>query len=346
MASCWGCGGTNDVRLSDAACYKKSIDFRSWWCLFGIAKRPEAPMLHSRMLRYLDTVARCGSIRKAASQLNVASSAINRQILALEDELGTPVFERLSRRLRLTASGELLIAHVRQTLKEHDRVRVLMEDLKGLRRGEVKIAAMGGIGPAVLPPILSAFRRRRPGVKLVVRILPVSELVAAVRAGEVDLGFALDIARQPGLQTFAAIECRIGAVVAPGHDLAAQATASLSDCVIHPVILPDPGVTLRRLLDEAFARTAIAVVPAVETNSIELMLRLALQGTGVTFLNELNVAAERRRGEIAFVPLRDRHLRAQQLGVIGRASAGLEALASLMVEELRGAFGAMAAHDA
>jgi DNA-binding transcriptional LysR family regulator len=302
-------------------------------------------MLHSRMLRYLDAVARCGSIRKAASQLNVASSAVNRQILALEDELGTPLFERLSRRLRLTASGELLIAHVRQTLKEHERVRGLMEDLRGLRRGEVKIAAMGGISSAVLPPILAAFRRRRPGVKIAVRILPVSDLMAAVAAGEVDLGFALDLPRHPELETFTAIERRIGAVVAPGHDLAARAAATLSDCVVYPLILPDQSMTLRRLLDDAFTRTAIAVVPAVETNSIELMLRLALQGVGVTFLNELNVDIERQRGEIVFVPLRGRHLRAQQLSVVGRAAAGLEALPSLMVDEFRTAFGAMTVRE-
>ncbi len=53
-------------------------------------------MLHSRMLRYLDEVARCGSIRQAAERLNVASSAINRQILALEAELGTPIFHRFA----------------------------------------------------------------------------------------------------------------------------------------------------------------------------------------------------------------------------------------------------------
>lgn len=300
-------------------------------------------MLHSRMLRYLDAVVRCGSMRKAASQLNVASSAINRQILALEDELGTPVFERLPRRLRLTASGELLIAHVRQTLKEHERVRGLMEELKGLRRGEVTIGAMGGISSAVLPPILAGFRRRHPGVKIVVRILAANELTAAVVAGEVDLGFALDLPHHPALQTLASIERRIGAVVAPGHDLASRAAATLSDCVVYPVILPDPGVTLRRLLDEAFLRTAIAVVPAVETNSIELMLRLAQHGVGVTFLNELNVEAERQRGDIVFVPLRDRYLKSQRLGVVGRATAGLETLPSLMVEELRTAFDAMAA---
>jgi DNA-binding transcriptional LysR family regulator len=303
-------------------------------------------MLHSRMLRYLDEVARCGSIRRAASQLNVAASAVNRQILALEEELGTPVFERLRRRLRLTASGELLIAHVRQTLKEHERVRILMEDLKGLRRGEVTIAAMGGIGSAALPPILESFRRVRPGVKLIVRILAVSELMAAVAAEEFDLGFALDLPHHPALQTLASLERRIGAVVPPGHDLAARASVTLSDCVPYPIVLPDSGVTLRRLLDEAFQQSAIAVVPAVETNSIELILRLVLQRLGITFLNELNVVSERERGEIVFVPLRDRRLKPQRLSVVTSAKRGLEALPSLLVEEFRTAFDAIAVREA
>ena len=78
-----------------------------------------------------------GSIRKASARLNVASSAINRQILALENELGAPIFERMPRRLRLTATGEVLIAHVRDTLKGHQRVEAHIEALKGLtRRGD------------------------------------------------------------------------------------------------------------------------------------------------------------------------------------------------------------------
>ena len=92
-------------------------------------------MLHGRLLRYLDEVARSGSIRKAADRLNVAASAINRQILSLEAELDTPLFERLPGGLRLTASGEELIAHVRDTLREHGRepdVEADSHDIPGL----------------------------------------------------------------------------------------------------------------------------------------------------------------------------------------------------------------------
>src|SRR6202044_898273 len=79
------------------------------------------PMLHSRLLRNLDEVSPLGTNRKAAVRLTIASSAINRQILALETELGAPIFDRMRRRLRLTATGEVLIAHVRDTLKGHQR---------------------------------------------------------------------------------------------------------------------------------------------------------------------------------------------------------------------------------
>src|SRR5260370_3922125 len=119
-------------------------------------------MLHARVLKYLDEVARLGSIRKAAARLNVASSAINRQILALENELGAPIFERMPRRLRLTATGEVLIAHVRDTLKGHQRVESHIEALKGLTRGEGTIATMNGFAPRPLPRFPSAIPESPP----------------------------------------------------------------------------------------------------------------------------------------------------------------------------------------
>src|SRR5216683_2923938 len=91
-------------------------------------------MLHSRLLRYLDEVVSSGSIRKAAEKLNVASSSINRQILELEESLQARIFERLPRGLRLTSAGEVLITHVRQTLRDHDKVQTRILELQGLSR--------------------------------------------------------------------------------------------------------------------------------------------------------------------------------------------------------------------
>ncbi|MDN5680701.1 MAG: LysR family transcriptional regulator, partial [Ewingella sp.] len=124
-------------------------------------------MLQHRLLMYLDQVARAGSIRKAAARLHISASAINRQILALEDELGTPLFQRLPRKMVLTAAGEVLIHHVRQTFKELEWAQVKIEELKGLRRGEVTVAMMSGLAANLLPRLASEFRRAHPRVKLI-----------------------------------------------------------------------------------------------------------------------------------------------------------------------------------
>ncbi len=290
------------------------------------------------MLRYLDEVARAGSIRKAAERLNVASSAINRQILALEEEMGTPIFERLRKRLRLTATGELLIGHVRETLREHERVRARIEDLRGLRQGKVTVATMSGLAGSILAPMIATFRARHPRVQIVVSVRPVADIVGALINGEVDLGLGFDLPAEPALRTVAGFECKLGAVVGPGHPLAGRGSVSLSTCLGYPIILPDAGLTLRHALDDAFTRATINVTPIVETNAIELIKRSAMLDLGVGFLNIVDVAEERRRGELVFIPLSDRHIRPQLLKIMYREKGGLDPLANLFAEEIKSTF--------
>ena len=79
--------------------------------------------IHSPAIHYFDMVRRCNSIREAARRLNVASSAVNRQILKLEDEIGAPLFDRLPAGLRLTPAGEILTRHITVVLQDVERVR-------------------------------------------------------------------------------------------------------------------------------------------------------------------------------------------------------------------------------
>src|SRR6516225_1461277 len=90
-----------------------------------------------RLLTYVDAVARHGSIRKAADMLNVASSALNRQILELEMDLGTALFERLPRGVRLTAAGEVFLGYARQAISQLKVVESQVQQLRGLIRGQV-----------------------------------------------------------------------------------------------------------------------------------------------------------------------------------------------------------------
>ena len=116
--------------------------------------------MHAVVLRYLDQVARVGSIRRAAEQLNVASSAVNRQILKLEKELGVPIFERRGNGVRLTPAGEQLLRHTRGTLDEWRRTRAEIAAISGDIRGEVRITAIPSLLVRVVPCAIAAIAKR------------------------------------------------------------------------------------------------------------------------------------------------------------------------------------------
>lgn len=290
-------------------------------------------MLHSRLLRYIDEVAGAGSIRKAADNLNIAASAINRQILALEAELGVPIFERLHKRLRLTAAGEMIVSHVRHTLREHERMQARIEDLKGLRRGQVAIATMLTLASEVLPEVIARFRKKHPRTTVHVKVL--RNIEETVASDEADLGFGFNLAANPALATHAAAPIRFGAVVAPTHPLASRQSVSLASCASYPLILPEPDMSIRPDLDRAFASLKGEIDVAVETNAIELIKRAAGAGVGVAFLTYLPVRGECARGELIYLPLRDRLLQPQQLCVIRRTHGPFDGLVASMAEMLK-----------
>jgi molybdate transport repressor ModE-like protein len=292
-------------------------------------------LFHSRMLRYLHEVARTGSIRQAARQLNVAASSINRQILLLEETIGTPLFERLRGRLRLTTPGELLIAHVRETLKDHARVMARIEDLKGMRRGQVTVGTMADIATSMMLPVLTAMRHRYPLVTINLRIMRIHEIMAALQGSDIDLGFAVSLPDDATIHVEAASELRLGAVVAPDHPLAGKPSVSLADCAAYPMIVGTEDFSIRILLDDAFARSAAKFTPAFTTESVDLMKRLAMCNLGVTFQVAASIEEERRRNELVFVPLRDRTLKPEVLKLVRRRGTPLDHLPSLMIEMLK-----------
>jgi DNA-binding transcriptional LysR family regulator len=134
-------------------------------------------MLHSRVLRYIDEVARLGSIRAAGDRLNVAPSAINKHILQLEETIGEPLFERLPRGLRLTPAGEILVAHIRRTMKEYSQVEAEIRDIKGLESGAVIVATTNGLAEGIVAKTAAGFCARHPRIKLSIRNMPIRDIV-------------------------------------------------------------------------------------------------------------------------------------------------------------------------
>ena len=254
-------------------------------------------MKHLRLLRYVDEVARTGSIRKAAERLNLTASALNRRVQDIEDDLGTQIFERLPRGVRLNAAGELLIRHIRSQLADMNRVRSQIEDLSGFRRGTVSIACSQALAYELLPTAIAAYRREFPLVVFDVQVRDHTDALRALGAFEVDLALVFRPSVMADFQVLASAEQRVVAIMAADHPLAAAASVRLRDCATFSLALPDRSYGGRQLLDEATARSSFRFEAVVESNSFEFLRNYVRFEQAITFQIEIGAPAT----------LRDRH---------------------------------------
>lgn len=295
--------------------------------------------MHARLLSYVDEVARQGSIRGAADKLNVAASAISRQIKALETDLGMPLFHRNTRSLTLTAAGEIVLVHIRDTLRDMNRTRALLEDLKGLRRGEVTVAMMSGLAANIVPRVVMQFRHTNPWVNIRLQLMNTpDEMLAAVQSGDVDLALGFDFPHRTGVRPLAVALAQLGAVVGANHPLAGRASVRLAECFEHTLVLADDSTVIRPHLNQIFDHLGLTTRTVIETNSIEVMRHLALMGGAVTFLTAFDIETEAQAGRLAWVPVLELARETQQMVLLG-PERNASALASVLAEQFKAAMG-------
>lgn len=251
-------------------------------------------MKHTRLLLYVDAVARTGSIRKAAETLNITPSALNRRIQDLEHEFGTPIFERLARGVRLNAAGELFIRHVRNQVSDLARVRSQIEDLSGLRRGSVAIACSQALAYHVLPTEIARYRERFPQVTFAVEVRDHAEAMRALADYAVDLALVFQPSVMAEFQALATVEQRLVAIMAEGHPLAAGAQVRLRDCAAFPLALPDSSYGGRVLIEAAMARGSMRLEPTIQSNSFEFLRNYVRYENAITFQIEIGAPQELR----------------------------------------------------
>jgi DNA-binding transcriptional LysR family regulator len=240
-------------------------------------------MKHLRIMRYVDEVARAGSIRKAADHLNVTASAVNRRIMDLEEELGAQLFERRPRGVRLTAAGEVFVSYLREQDGDVERMKSQIEDLKGMRRGTVRIACSQALALDFLPREIGEFRKRHSLVSFDVKVLDHEQAMAALASYEVDLVLVFRPPFLANFQSLMTLEQRMVAVMAVGHPLASRRTIRLRDCASYPVALPERSIGGRQLLEEVSARSRITFQIAAESNSFEMLRGLVTQANLISF---------------------------------------------------------------
>ncbi|WP_432523944.1 LysR family transcriptional regulator [Kineococcus sp. SYSU DK006] len=223
---------------------------------------------------------------RAARELGIAQSALSHQVARLEEELGAPLFERTSRRVRLTDAGRALLPRARAVLAELDRLRTDVVAASGSVRGRLRIGTIPTLPDVPLHEVLAGLRRRHPGVQVAVSVLSSDVTLAAVAAGGLDVGFA-GVALGtplPGVEAqVLATEPHVAAV-GPTHPWAQRRRVRLADLAAEACVDFPAGTGGRRQTDEAFTAARLTREVVVETDSVPLLLDLVRAGAGVALL--------------------------------------------------------------
>ncbi|MFE6766169.1 LysR family transcriptional regulator [Streptomyces sp. NPDC057689] len=250
-----------------------------------------------RQLRHFMAVITHGSFTAAARAELIVQSALSTSVRNLERELGAELFDRTGRQVVLTEAGRALLPAARTVLAGTDAARDAVASVSGLATGRVRVGTIQTLTCVDLAAELAAFHGRWPGVQISLREATTPELVAGVRAGELDLAFlAPDAAALPeGLTAFATWHEDLVLITAPGHPLATAGRTLIKDLADEPFVDFRAGTGLETAVRRLAAHCGLERRITCDVTQIRLLVDLVRAGIGVAIV-------PRRIGEDAGLP--------------------------------------------
>jgi DNA-binding transcriptional LysR family regulator len=237
-----------------------------------------------RQLEIIRAIADTGSFTAAGDKLHVSQSAISRQILLLEDELGEPVFHRIGRRIRITPAGESLLQLSHRVFQDLQDTVSLISDKRESLRGTIRLVGGMTVCLYVFPVLLSEVRRVHPNLDLKVTVGSAERSIAMLRSGAGDLGLLSLPVEASDLVSVPVLREELLLITYPAHPFAKKKTITPADLDRQPFVLFESGSITRRLVDEFFARERIAPDIIMETENVEIIKAMVRSGLGISII--------------------------------------------------------------
>ncbi|MFT4959716.1 MAG: DNA-binding transcriptional LysR family regulator [Paracoccaceae bacterium] len=280
--------------------------------------------MHSIFLRYLDEVARHGSIRKAATVLNVSSTSVNRKILSVEEQMGVRFFERSPEGVELTATGKIVLEHCRKTLYDFNNVQMIIDDIRDLRNGHLSIQAVDSFTFSVLPKILRKFGEQYPGISLSVTTAQPEEISAAVASGEIDIGMNFTNMSHPDIRVVLDKPAPFGIIMRTDHPLAQKTSVGVEDLQGYPLVRTSDARGRHSILDQTIEMAAADLTTHMFTNALTIAKQAIRSNRVIGIYTKIGFLEEIAAKELVFVPFAIKTLKEYRIGLIISASASVD----------------------
>lgn len=243
------------------------------------------------------------SFSQAADDLYLSQPAVSKHIRQLEAELGVKLFHRGGGQVELTDAGRILADYAGRVATLSEEVRRVLDELDGLKRGYLRLAATSTPGLYLLPEALARFGQRYPGIEISLWLGNSDAVAQQVLQGAADLGFVGLRPDMPGLQIRPFASDQIVLVTPPGHRLAREVMFAPGLLAGETLILREMGSGIRKAVEANLARLQARPGRVLEIAGCEGVRRGVAAGLGVGFVSRRSLALELAQGVLCVSPM-------------------------------------------
>lgn len=275
-----------------------------------------------RQINIFIEVAKAQNFTHAAKELRIAQPAVSMSIAKLEEELDLTLFNRHSRKITLTAEGEVFLRHAKRIQEDFSTAETEMSELKELSSGEVRIGIPPMMSSYYFPRVIKDFRTEYPHLQLTIMGEGAAHIQRQISSGEIDLGVIAGSKIPEGLASTCFLREEIVACVSSDHPLAERTSILFEDLLSEPLILFRQGYYMRELTDALQRDLPQKPQVVFETNLFSLVRSLVGEGVGVSTLLRMVVADEPKVAAVSFDPplYLDLHIAWKEDGYLSRAN--------------------------
>lgn len=291
-----------------------------------------------RGLLYVEAVAEHGSIQAASRGLGIAASAIDRQIILIEERLGVQLFDRIPTGMELSPAGEMLVVLSRRWRADENRVWSDVKRMQGVDLGHIRLVAMDSLANWTIPRFLSRVAADYPKVRIDVEIATPDLAVTALDEGGADIALTFNLRPQRDIHVIWTEDLPLICIVAADHPMAGRAETTLQDVRRFPLVLQSRSLAIRRILEARHVSMGSGERPPIVTNSLQLLKQLVAAGPYAALTSEVDAASEILSGRLLAIDVSEAPLAKQSISVAVSSRRALpricRVVADALVEEM------------
>ncbi|MCE5264708.1 MAG: LysR family transcriptional regulator [Deltaproteobacteria bacterium] len=259
--------------------------------------------MHLNQLWAFYQVAKYKSFSQAAEALFLSQPSVSNQVKLLEESCGLKLFDRTGRSVELTNAGEILLSYAERIFNLAKEADSVIEEIKGLKAGGIRISASNTFGAYYLPDILDLFRKKHPQIEIRMNVGYTQTVVEDVLSFRSDLGLIGREIAHPNIVAIPLLEEELILIVPPDHPFAGRGEIDLAELQAHPFIMSEVGSGVRDITEKILAGAKVSVRVVMELGENEAMKRAVASGLGITLISATVAQRELEAGQVRAVRL-------------------------------------------